>query len=154
VDVDRRTLLTGALVGVAALATGCSRGQPQAAPTPSRTSPSSALPPTPTPAAPTPSTAEQVLGRATVPVLCYHQLRDWRPADGEYARRLLICPPAAFRAQLDALAEDGWTTISPDQYLAHLTGGQPLPTKPVILSFDDAQGTQATEALPSWCSGR
>ena len=147
-DVDRRTLLTGALVGVAAVATGCSQGRRQAAPTPSGTSPSDAPPPTPTPAAPTPPSAEQVLARATVPVLCYHQLRDWQPADGDYARRLLICPPAVFRSQLDTLAEDGWTTISPDQYLGHLTGGQPLPTKPVILSFDDAQGTQATEALP------
>jgi len=148
VDVDRRTVLTGALVGVAALATGCSQGRRQAEPTPPRTSPASAPPPTRTPAAPTPPTAQQVLARATVPVLCYHQLRDWRPADGDDARRLLVCPPTVFRAQLDALAEDGWTTISPDQYLAHLTGGQPLPTKPVILSFDDAQETQATEALP------
>jgi hypothetical protein len=101
VDVDRRTVLTGALVGVAALATGCSQGERQAtpvAPTPSRTSPSSAALPMPTPAAPTPMppTAEQVLARATVPVLCYHQLRDWRPADDDYARRLLICPPAVF----------------------------------------------------------
>jgi peptidoglycan/xylan/chitin deacetylase (PgdA/CDA1 family) len=149
VDVDRRTLLTGALAGVAAVVTGCSRDEPQAAPPAAPTPTAAATTPTPAPSPPpAPPTAEQVLARATVPVLCYHQLRDWRPADGDYARRLLICPPKTFRAQLDALAEDGWTTIGPDQYLAHLTGGQPLPAKPVILSFDDAQGTQATEALP------
>ena len=149
-DVDRRTLLGGALAGVAALATGCSRSEPRAAPAPAGSSTSSAPPATPTPPAPTstPPTAEQVLARATVPVLCYHQLREWQPADGDYARRLLICPPAVFRSQLDALAEDGWTTITPDQYLGHLAGERPLPVKPVILSFDDAQGSQATEALP------
>ena len=83
-----------------------------------------------------------------MPVLCYHQLRDWTSSDGEYARNLLICPPATFRAQLDALADDGWTTISADDYYAHLTQNTPLPDKSILLSFDDSQGTQKTEALP------
>ena len=91
---------------------------------------------------------EEIAARATVPVLCYHQLRDWTADDGEYARNLLICPPANFRAQLDAVAEAGFITISPDDYLAHMTMNAPLPEKPIILSFDDSQGTQATEGLP------
>src|SRR5205823_1052354 len=70
-----------------------------------------------------PATAAQITARATVPVLCWHQLRNWTSTDGSYARNLLICPPAIFRAQLDALADGGWTTIGPDQYLAHLTSG-------------------------------
>ncbi len=86
--------------------------------------------------------------RATVPVLCWHQLRGWRSSDGVYSRKFLICPPRTFRAQLDALAEDGWTTISPDRYLAHLTTGAALPAKPVVLSFDDSQGSQISEGLP------
>lgn len=86
--------------------------------------------------------------RAVVPVLCWHQLRDWHPSDGAYARRLLICPPASFRAQLDALGRAGYTTISPDAYLAHVTTGAALPAKPVLLSFDDSQGSQMTEGLP------
>ncbi|MCW2811986.1 MAG: icaB, partial [Friedmanniella sp.] len=85
---------------------------------------------------------------ATVPVLCWHQLRDWTSADGEYARTLLICPPQRFRAQLDALGEDGWNTISADHYLDHLTTGATLPPKPILLSFDDSQGSQITEGLP------
>ena len=55
-----------------------------------------------------------MIKRATVPVLCYHQLRDWRAGDSAYERAELICPPAYFRRQLDALADDGWTTIGPD----------------------------------------
>ncbi len=81
-------------------------------------------------------------------MLCYHQLRDWRSGDSAYNRQNLICPPARFRAHLDALAEGGWTTIGPDQYLAHLTTGAPLPAKPVILSFDDASAGQARVGLP------
>ncbi len=70
-----------------------------------------------------------IAARATVPVLCWHQLRDWQPSDTGYARRLLICPPAAFRDQLDALVRAGFNTISPDSYLAHLTTGAPLPAE-------------------------
>src|SRR4029079_6914486 len=55
---------------------------------------------------------------------------------------------AKFRAQLDALADGGWTTIGPDQYLAHPTTGAALAHKPVMLTFDDSQATQITEALP------
>lgn len=45
-----------------------------------------------------------------------------------------ICPPQYFRTHLDALGEDGWTTISPDQYLAHLTTGGTLPRSETIVS--------------------
>ncbi|MDP9498249.1 MAG: polysaccharide deacetylase family protein, partial [Actinomycetota bacterium] len=158
-DLDRRTLLTGSLGLVAALATGCSLGRTSgtsggAAP-PAPSSP----PTTPAPASSEtrsagPATADRtadtraVAARATVPVLCWHQLREWRSTDGASARQFLICPPRKFRAQLDALAEDGWTTISPDRYLAHLRTGAALPAKPVVLSFDDSQGSQISEGLP------
>ena len=79
--------------------------------------------------------------------MCYHQLREWRSSDSQYNRTTLICPPRHFRPHLDALAEDGWTTITPDQYLAHLITGAPLPRKPVILSFDDGSAGQAKEGL-------
>lgn len=161
--VDRRRLLAGALGGPAALALAAcqpksrtaSGGQPPAA----SGSPSPAAAPARATAAPAaaasrPATNEQIAARATVPVLCWHQLRNWRSADSAYARNLLICPPGHFRAQLDALAADGWHTIGPDQYLAHLTQDAPLPDKPVLLSFDDAQGSQMTEALPQLLSRR
>ncbi|HEY6686222.1 MAG TPA: polysaccharide deacetylase family protein [Propionibacteriaceae bacterium] len=85
--------------------------------------------------------------RATVPVLCYHQLRNWSSGDSPYNRINLICPPKYFRAQLDAQAEDNWTSISPTAYLRHLTTGAALPQKPIILSFDDGSARQAHEGL-------
>jgi peptidoglycan/xylan/chitin deacetylase (PgdA/CDA1 family) len=92
--------------------------------------------------------AQVIAARAVVPVLCWHQLRPWVRTDTGYARRFLICPPAAFRAQLDALVHAGHTTIDPDDYLAHLVQGTPLPPRPVLLSFDDSQASQIIEALP------
>lgn len=83
-----------------------------------------------------------------MPVLCYHQIRAWRSDDSAYARASLICPPRHFRRQLAALAEDGWTTISPDQYHHHLTRRADLPDKPVLLSFDDGTRGQVTVGLP------
>ncbi len=167
----RRALLAGALGAGAAALAGCgSPSSPEpvpgaataAAPSGSGAStsavpgPGIATPSTgPSPSAPAttkprakPATPAQIAARATVPVLCWHQLRDWNSADGEYARTLLICPPKKFRAQLDAVADDGWNTIGPDQYLDHLTTGAALPSKPIMLSFDDSQGSQITEGLP------
>ncbi len=160
--IDRRTLL-GGLLGTAALA-GCAAAKSAPShPTTnsSPTAPSSSAAPSSTAgrpgeptssathkAAPKPATPAEIIARATVPVLCWHQLRDWRPSDGAVARNELICPPRLFRGQLDALKHDEWTTISPDQYLTHLTTGAKLPPKAVILTFDDSQGSQISEGLP------
>ena len=157
--IDRRTLL-GGLLGTALLAGCAAKAAPshpttnssptaRSSPTPPRsTAPRPGAPTSTHRAAPKPATPAQIITRATVPVLCWHQLRDWRPSDGAFARNELICPPRLFRAQLDALNHDGWTTISPDQYLAHLTTGATLPPKPVILTFDDSQASQISEGLP------
>jgi len=156
VAASRRQFLGGSLAAVAALATGCSGASSRApgstattagTPTTARVRPMGTAAPRP-PQLPVTKDPAVIAARAVVPVLCWHQLRDWQPSDGAYARRLLICPPARFRAQLDALAGAGYTTISPDAYLAHLTTGAALPAKPVLLSFDDSQGSQMTEGLP------
>lgn len=148
----RRTVLLGAAGAAVLAATGCATSGPAPA------APSSPAPPSPAAPSPAPPTATavdlaappaHVIARtAGVPVLCWHQLRDWRPDDSASARATLICPPAAFRAQLDALRDSGHTTISPDQHLAHLTTGAPLPPKPVLLTFDDSQGSQITTGVP------
>ena len=141
----RRTVLLGAAGAAVLAAAGCGAGStPPAAPAAPPTTP-----PPPAPVVDLAAPAAQVVARAAdVPVLCWHQLRDWSAGDSASARATLICPPAAFRAQLDALRDGGYTTISPDQHLAHLTTGAPLPPKPVLLTFDDSQGTQITTGVP------
>ena len=88
-----------------------------------------------------------ILGRPEVPILCYHQIRDWKPTDSKTAQAY-ICPPAAFAEQMKMLADSGYHTILPDQLYAYLNEGAPLPSKPVILTFDDTDLDQYTVATP------
>jgi peptidoglycan/xylan/chitin deacetylase (PgdA/CDA1 family) len=82
-----------------------------------------------------------------VPVLCFHQVRDWQSGDGSSARPI-ITPPGRLAEQCAALASAGYSTITPDQVVSYLEYGTPLPPKPVMLSFDDGSEGQYTNALP------
>ena len=46
------------------------------------------------------------------------------------------------------LADSGYHTILPDQLYAYLTAGGTLPTKPIMLTFDDTDEDQFTIARP------
>jgi peptidoglycan/xylan/chitin deacetylase (PgdA/CDA1 family) len=88
-----------------------------------------------------------VLARSHVPVLCFHQVRDWAAGDSASAR-VIITPPRQLAGQLAAVASAGYTTVTPDQLVDHLQFGTRLPARPVMLSFDDASAGQYTHALP------
>lgn len=77
-----------------------------------------------------------VLARKQVPVLCYHQIRDWRPYDKQVDKDYII-PPASFKAHMEMLSDSGYHTILPDELYDYLTTGKPLPPKPIMLTFDD-----------------
>ena len=91
--------------------------------------------------------SKAILARKQVPVLCYHQIRNWRPHDRQIDKDYII-PPAAFRAQLKMLADSGYHTILPDELYDYLVYGRPLPPKPVMLTFDDTDGDQYIVARP------
>lgn len=91
--------------------------------------------------------AAAILAKQEVPILCYHQLRDWKPTDSKVARDYIV-PPAAFAVQLKALADSGYQTILPDQLYNYLAFGASLPKKPVMLTFDDTDLDQYTIAAP------
>ncbi|MDO5699578.1 MAG: polysaccharide deacetylase family protein [Dermatophilus congolensis] len=93
------------------------------------------------------ATPEEMAARAVVPVLCYHQVRDWAGDDSQYTRENLVIPPAKLGEQLDAMKAAGYEAISPEQYYDHLTTGAELPAKPVLLSFDDGKDNQAGAAV-------
>jgi peptidoglycan/xylan/chitin deacetylase (PgdA/CDA1 family) len=141
VTVRRRDLLTAALC-TAALS-GCSvvdrlRGTQPPAPE----GPSDAR------AAPlTPGTPTEIAARSTVPVLCYHQVREYTAADGAGARPL-ICPPAVLQRQLEAVLAAGMQPVTGEALVDHLQLGTPLADNAVLISFDDASGGQYTHALP------
>ena len=152
-NISRRTAVVAGIGAIAAAVTGCttSNGSPGGtAPTTNPATPSPTPSPGDTSAGPTPAGPPEpsaVMERATVPVLCWHQLRNWEEGDNEYSRSILICPPENCREQLDAIAEDGWAPIDADQYLEHLTTGRDLPAKAVLLTFDDGTDSQISEGL-------
>ncbi|OOQ61198.1 polysaccharide deacetylase family protein [Mucilaginibacter pedocola] len=82
-----------------------------------------------------------------IPVLCYHQIRDWRPTDRRVNKEYIM-PPATFRARMKMLADSGYHTIQPDELYAHLTKGTPLPAKPIMITFDDTDADQYNIARP------
>lgn len=82
-----------------------------------------------------------------VPVLCYHQIRDWKKTDSKNARTYIM-PPAVFQKQIKMLVDSGYHFILPAQLLAYSTIKGRLPQKPVMLTFDDGTLTQYTAALP------
>jgi peptidoglycan/xylan/chitin deacetylase (PgdA/CDA1 family) len=91
--------------------------------------------------------AATILSRPEVPILCYHQLRDYRPADSKTAKDYIV-PVAAFRDQMKLLADSGYHAILPEQLYDYLTSGKELPSKPFMISFDDTRLDQFTIALP------
>ena len=99
------------------------------------------------PTASTPADAATVLARKQVPILCYHQIRDWRPKDSKSAKDYIV-PVADFKAQLKMLADSGYNTILPDQLFNYLNYGTKLPEKPIMLTFDDTDLDQYTIAAP------
>lgn len=91
--------------------------------------------------------AATIIARQQVPILCYHQVRDWRPTDSKVAKDYIV-PVANFKEQMKMLADSGYHTISPDQLYNYLATGAALPSKPVLLTFDDTDLEQFTVAKP------
>ena len=91
--------------------------------------------------------AATIMARPEIPVLCYHQIREWRGNESRGVKDMVV-PPANFKSQLQMLADSGYHTILPDDLYAYLTMGKPLPSKPVMLTFDDSDLDQYEIALP------
>jgi peptidoglycan/xylan/chitin deacetylase (PgdA/CDA1 family) len=91
--------------------------------------------------------ATAIMARKQVPILCYHQIRDWRPKDSKTSKDYII-PIAAFKAHMKMLADSGYHTILPDQLYDYLTKGTALPSKPIMLTFDDTDLDQFEVARP------
>jgi peptidoglycan/xylan/chitin deacetylase (PgdA/CDA1 family) len=91
--------------------------------------------------------AAEILARPQVPILCYHQIRNWVSTDGKMGKDYIV-PIAEFKSQMKMLADSGYQTILPDQLYNYLVYGAKLPKKPIMLTFDDTKLDQYTNALP------
>jgi peptidoglycan/xylan/chitin deacetylase (PgdA/CDA1 family) len=80
----------------------------------------------------------------SVPVLTYHRVVD----AGAVGQLDLKVDPAVFAAEMDALVARGFHTISQAQLFDALYRGSALPSKPVIVSFDDGYVDDVRTILP------
>jgi peptidoglycan/xylan/chitin deacetylase (PgdA/CDA1 family) len=111
--------------------------------------PTNTVPPPPTPTTePTPTIMViPVEERGYVPVLCYHHIRDWVDTDTEDEKAYIV-PPSLLEDQLKWLKENGYTGVVAKDVYEYVKNGKPLPPKPVMLSFDDNDDNQFTNARP------
>jgi len=77
----------------------------------------------------------------------YHHIAD-PPPDADPIRRDLSVSPQAFEAQLHYLVRAGYQPITLRDLIYHLTLGDPLPEKPIVLTFDDGYQDNYTNAYP------
>ncbi len=138
---------------------------PTATPVPMETPPPTAISPTvtatsapstpmPTPSGPTatpdrgaPGTAAPVGGAITVPVLMYHYIRV-NPNPKDSTGLGLSVTPTNFEAQMTWLVDNGYHTVLPEDLRRVMAEGGSLPTKPVVLTFDDGYRDFYTAAWP------
>jgi len=93
------------------------------------------------------ASAAEILARPQIPILCYHQIRNWIASDGKVGKDYIV-PTAEFRSQMKMLADSGYHTILPDQLYNYLAYGAKLPSKPIMLTFDDTKLDQWNVAIP------
>jgi len=93
------------------------------------------------------SSNRQTKNAVRVPILVYHSVASFYPHQTT-ANRLWTVTPEVFEQQLKYLKDDGYTTISLADLNNHFASSTPLPTKPVILSFDDGWKNQYRNAFP------
>ncbi|WP_110953439.1 polysaccharide deacetylase family protein [Anaerosinus massiliensis] len=76
-----------------------------------------------------------------IPVLNYHQINnlDHNP---------LTLSDSEFEAQIKYLAEEGYTTITPEQLSDYLATGKELPPNPILITFDDGYKDNFQVAYP------
>ncbi len=82
-----------------------------------------------------------------VPILTYHRVHVYA-TELKKSQPDLTVEPDAFRAQMQALHDGGYRTITQRQLFDALYHGAALPPKPVIVSVDDGYVDDVTEILP------
>ena len=90
------------------------------------------------------------LGEATIrlPILMYHYIRKPPSTATDMLGYRLSVSPQDFRAQMDWLLFNHYHPVTFDQVRAYFAGKQPLPSRPVVLTFDDGYSDLYTAAFP------
>jgi peptidoglycan/xylan/chitin deacetylase (PgdA/CDA1 family) len=150
---SRFPILLLMLAACCVLLTACSLG---AEPTPTPIPPTATTIPTNTPDPPTPTTgptntptfvAVPTSERGFVPILCYHHIREWEKTDSEEDRAYIV-PPSQLEEHLRYLKDNSYHAVVSEDIYQYYANGKPLPEKPIMLSFDDDDDNQFTNAYP------
>ena len=81
---------------------------------------------------------ENTLG---IPVLNYHQINDTD-------HNAMTVTTEEFEREMAYLEANGYHAITPDQLVSYLHGGNKLPDKPVLITFDDGYEDNYLNAYP------
>jgi peptidoglycan/xylan/chitin deacetylase (PgdA/CDA1 family) len=84
--------------------------------------------------------------RGPVPILTYHELRSPPKPPRSPSSASLWVPGARFSSQMRGLARAGYHGVTLSQVWAAWHGGPALPSRPVVISFDDGYAAQYSVA--------
>ena len=87
------------------------------------------------------------LSSKQIPILVYHSFGPLTHPESRMQSHYRVTA-GAFDDQMKYLADNHYTPITFATYVNYLTNGGTLPSKPIILTFDDGWKTQYTYALP------
>lgn len=82
-----------------------------------------------------------------LPILVYHIVRPAYPGDSRAVRTIALTPEI-FSAEMAHLAHAGYHIVSFGNLEDYFQSGKPLPSNPIILSFDDGWSDQFKYAFP------
>lgn len=89
------------------------------------------------------STAAEAEASVKVPIIMYHSMLRESARTGPY-----VVTPDSFESDLRYLNENGYTTIVMQDLIDYVYDNQPLPPKPVMLTFDDGFYNNYLYAFP------
>lgn len=78
-----------------------------------------------------------------LPILMYHSILKDEARQGKY-----VLSPTVLAADLDALRQRGYQTVTVADLLAYVQQGTPLPDRPVMITFDDGYYNNYVYAYP------
>ena len=82
-------------------------------------------------------------GEYSLPIIMYHHILKEKSKQGKF-----VISPNEFEDDLKYLKKNGYTTITADALIRYQKEGEPLPEKPIMLTFDDGYLSYLEYALP------
>jgi peptidoglycan/xylan/chitin deacetylase (PgdA/CDA1 family) len=76
-----------------------------------------------------------------IPVLCYHDINSNKGSD-------LSLDTDAFKAEMKYLKDNGYFTLTMDEFYSYIKDGKEIPEKSVVLTFDNGYSSNYSNVFP------